>query len=85
MNTDHSVSVTYKELRRIWGKHIEDRIHICILLLDFYFHTEGINKVWCLLLKGAYIDKSGNYFQSTTYNNAYLGKTNIKPSHVSTC
>lgn len=46
-----AVQVTYKELPGHWSWHIEDGVHVCILLLDLYFQTEGIDKVWSLLLK----------------------------------
>lgn len=32
-----SESVTYKELPGTWSKQIKDRVHVCILLLNFYF------------------------------------------------
>lgn len=53
MNTDpHTVSVSYIEHQGPLRKHIEDRIGICVLLIDFYLQTDRINKVWSLLLKG---------------------------------
>lgn len=43
-------STTYGEFPGTWRKHIKDRVHICILLLNFYFQKERVDKVWYLLL-----------------------------------
>lgn len=57
-------SVTYKELPGTRRGNIEDRIRVFILLLDFYFQTEGIDKIWRLLLKKRDMDNSGDHFQA---------------------
>lgn len=43
--------VTYKEFPGTGRELIQHRVHVCVLLLDFHFQTEGADKVWRLLWK----------------------------------
>lgn len=43
--------VTYKEFPGTRRELIQHRVHVCVLLLDFHFQTEGADKVWRLLWK----------------------------------
>lgn len=40
---------TYKELPGLDGEQVQHRIHVRTLLLNLYFQTNGVNKIWSLL------------------------------------
>lgn len=61
------VSNTYKELISIFRKFVKDRVRIWIRLFNFYFQTEGVVKVWCLLLNTKCMNKLRDLFQNNSH------------------